>query len=154
MIASAAAHTACTVHGMPISSGSCARKIRIASALTKPVTTERETKRISVLSRSAPAKICSTPVRIVAANRYCSPWSFTRSTISSAIAPVAAEIMPGRPPAIAVITAMQNDAYRPTFGSTPAISEKAMASGISASATSTPDSRSPRTLPNHCSRRG
>ena len=139
---------------MPISSGSWARKIRIASALTKPTTTERETKRIRVLSRSAPAMICSTPARMVAASRYSRPWSRTRSTITSAIAPVAAEIMPGRPPAIAVTTAMQNEAYRPTRGSTPAMMEKAMASGISASATSTPDSTSPRTLPNHCSRSG
>src|SRR5690606_783632 len=30
-----------------MSSGSCARKIRMAKALTKPVTTERDTKRIS-----------------------------------------------------------------------------------------------------------
>ena len=53
--------------------------------------------------------------------------------ISKAIAPVAAEIMPGRPPTKAMMTAIQNDAYKPTIGSTPAIMEKAMASGIKAS---------------------
>ena len=149
-----AAHTAYTVHGTPISSGSWARKIRIASALTKPTTTERETKRISMFSRSAAASSCSSPARMVAANRYCRPWSRTRSTITSAIAPVAAEIMPGRPPAIEVTTAMQNEAYSPTLGSTPAMIENAIASGIRASATSRPDSTSPRTLPSHCSRSG
>jgi hypothetical protein len=39
--------------GHPVSSGSWARKIRIASALTKPVITERETKRISAPSAAA-----------------------------------------------------------------------------------------------------
>ncbi len=73
MIARPAAHTAYTVHGIPINSGSCARKIRIASALTKPVITERETKRIKAPSFSAPATICSSPARIVAASRYCRP---------------------------------------------------------------------------------
>jgi hypothetical protein len=34
----------------------------------------------------------------------------TSSTITSAIAPVAAEIMPGRPPVKAMITAMLNEA--------------------------------------------
>jgi hypothetical protein len=38
--------------------------------------------------------------------------------------------MPGRPPANAINTAMENDAYRPTLGSTPAMIENAMASGI------------------------
>gem|GEM_PF-3032155 len=129
-------------------------KIRIASALTKPVITERDTKRISAPSLSAPISICSTPVRMVAANRYCRPWSLTRSTITSAMAPVAAEIMPGRPPAMAVITAIENEAYRPARGSTPAMMENAMASGIRARATTMPDSTSPRTLPSHCWRSG
>src|SRR3546814_14340970 len=67
-------------------------------------------------------------------------------TMSRAIAPVAAEIMPGRPPVKAMIAAMLKEAYRPTLGSTPAMIEKAMASGISASATTRPASRSFRTL--------
>jgi hypothetical protein len=57
-------------------------------------------------------------------------------TITSAIAPVAAEIMPDLPPVKSMITAMLNEAYRPTLGSTPAMMEEAMASGMSASATS------------------
>ena len=61
--------------GTPISSGSCAMKIRIASALTKPVITERETKRITSPSRRRPAPIWRRPARIVAASRYCSPCS-------------------------------------------------------------------------------
>ena len=85
-------------------------KIRMASALTKPVTTERDTKRISRPSRIQPETICSTPVRMVAASRYSRPCSLTSVTITSAIAPVAAEIMPGRPPVKAMTTAMQKEA--------------------------------------------
>ena len=85
-------------------------KIRLARALTKPVITERETKRMSEPSFITPATICSTPVSTVAAKRYCKPCSLTRSTMTSAIAPVAAEIIPGRPPVKAMITAMLNDA--------------------------------------------
>ena len=72
--------------------------------------------------------------------------------MSTAVAAVAAEIMPGRPPVMATSTAMENDAYSPIFGSTPAMMENAMASGISASATTSPASTSPRTLPSQSSR--
>ena len=92
------------------------------------------------------------PVRIVAASRYSSPCSLTNVTISSAIAPVAAEIIAGRPPTKEITTAIQKDAYRPTLGSTPAIIENAMASGMSARPTTNPASTSPRMLENHCSR--
>ncbi|MCY1538967.1 hypothetical protein D9M68_745330 [compost metagenome] len=68
--------------------------------------------------------------------------------MSKAMAPVAAEIMPGRPPTKAITTAIQKEAYRPTLGSTPAMIEKAMASGISASATTRPASTSPLRLEN------
>ena len=70
------------------------------------------------------------------------PWSFderTRST--SAMAPVAAEIMPGRPPANEMMMAIENEAYRPTLGSTPAMIENEIASGMSARATTRPDRR-------------
>ncbi|MNC16422.1 hypothetical protein D3C75_642760 [compost metagenome] len=74
------------------------------------------------------------------------PWFSTRLPTSSAIAPVAAEIIPGLPPAIAVTTAMQKEAYRPTIGLTPARIENAIASGISAIATVIPDRMSLRGL--------
>ena len=45
--------------------------------------------------------------------------------------------------------AMQKEAYNPTIGSTPAMMEKAIASGIKARATTIPESTSPRTLQNH-----
>lgn len=67
-------------------------KIKIASALTKPVTTERETNRINEPNFKYPAPICSTPVKSVAANRYSKPCSRTKVTINNAIAPVAADI--------------------------------------------------------------
>ena len=69
------------------------------------------------------------------------------------MAPVAAEIMPGRPPAKAMMVAMENEAYSPTLGSTPAMMEKAMASGMRASATTSPASRSLRTLDSQSWRR-
>src|ERR1700754_2604135 len=125
-------------------------KIRMASAFTKPVTTERDTKRINDPSFRAPATIWKTPVAIVVRNRYCKPCVLTSPTISKAMAPVAAEIMAGRPPAKAMTTAIENEAERATLGSTPAMMEKAIASGMSASATTSPESTSPRTLKNHC----
>jgi len=58
--------------------------------------------------------------------------------MTSAIAPVAAVIMAGRPPTKAIVTAMMNDENSPTFGSTPAMIENEIASGTSASATTRP----------------
>ena len=60
----------------------------------------------------------------------------------TAVDAVAAEIIAGRPPTMAVTTAIEKEAYSPTLGSTPATIEKPIASGISARATSTPDSSS------------
>ncbi len=62
--------------------------------------------------------------------------------ITKAMAPVAAEIMAGRPPTMAMVTAIVTEANNPTRGSTPAMIEKEMASGISASATTRPASTS------------
>ncbi len=64
--------------------------------------------------------------------------------MTRAIAPVAAEIMALRPPTNEITTAIVNDANRPIAGSTPAMIEKEMASGISASATTRPASTSVR----------
>ncbi len=69
--------------------------------------------------------------------------------MTKAIAPVAAEIIPGLPPRKAITTAIQNEAYNPTIGSTPAMIEKAIASGIRASPTTNPARTSPRMFPNH-----
>ncbi len=57
-----------------------------------------------------PQTICRRPARTVAASRYCRPWSLTSVTISTAVEAVAAEIMAGRPPTMAVITAIENEA--------------------------------------------
>src|SRR5690625_7605235 len=64
--------------------------------------------------------------------------------MTRAIAPVAAEIIAGRPPRKAMDTAMMKEAYNPTRGSTPAMRENAIASGIRAKATTRPDSTSAR----------
>ena len=89
------------------------------------------------------------PVRIVAAKRYSIPCLATNGPISDAIAPVAAEIIPIRPPTMEMVTAIQKDAYKPTIGSTPAKIEKAIASGMSANATVIPDRMSCRVFENH-----
>jgi hypothetical protein len=54
------------------------------------------------------------------------------------MAPVAAEIIAARPPTIEITTAMVKEANSPMLGSTPAMMEKEIASGISASATTRP----------------
>jgi hypothetical protein len=54
------------------------------------------------------------------------------------MAPVAAEIIAGRPPTTEITTAIVNDANSPTLGSTPAMMENEIASGINASATTRP----------------
>ena len=59
-----------------------------------------------------------------------------------------AEIIPVLPPTNEMVTAIQKVAYSPTVGSTPAITEKAIASGINAKATTIPDNTSPLTLEN------
>ncbi len=58
--------------------------------------------------------------------------------ITRAIAPVAAEIIAGRPPTNAIVTAMTNEENSPTCGGTPARMEKEIASGIRARATTRP----------------
>ena len=58
--------------------------------------------------------------------------------MTRATAPVAAEIIAGRPPTKAIVTAMVKEANRPIRGSTPAMIENEIASGISASATTRP----------------
>jgi hypothetical protein len=68
------------------------------------------------------------------------------------MAAVAAEIMPGRPPTSEMMTAMEKEANSPTLGSTPAMIEKPMASGISASATTMPASTSARGFESHSRR--
>ncbi|MOA42088.1 hypothetical protein D3C78_1641130 [compost metagenome] len=93
-----------------INCGNWAMKIRMASAFTNPVTTDRDTYCISRSSRRNPAMTWKTPIRMVAANRYSTPCCLTRGPTSTATAAVAAEIMPGRPPTKEMITAMENDA--------------------------------------------
>ena len=62
------------------------------------------------------------------------------------MAPVAAEIIAGRPPRKAIETAIVNEAKSPTRGSTPAMIENEIASGISASATTRPARTSVRSI--------
>src|SRR5699024_2039325 len=66
--------------------------------------------------------------------------------ITSATAPVAAEIIAGLPPKNAMETAIVNDANKPTRGSTPAMMENEIASGINASATTSPPRTSVRNM--------
>ena len=72
------------------------------------------------------------------------PCSRASGATTRAIAPVAAEIIAGRPPTNAMVTAIVNEANSPTRGSTPAMIENEIASGMSASATTRPASTSVR----------
>ena len=61
-------------------------------------------------------------------------------TITTAIAPVAPDIIPGLPPNKAVTIPIIKAPYKPTKGSIPATKANATASGTSANATVSPDS--------------
>ena len=139
--------------GPPVMWGTWARKIRIARALTNPTMTVRGTNRMRPPTPTAPSATWMTPAKTVAANMYSTPCSLTRGTSTGAMAPVAAEIIPRRPPARAMPTEIENDAYRPTLGSTPAMIENDTASGMRASATTSPLSRLTPGSANHSSRR-
>ncbi len=93
-------------------------------------------------SLSAPAVIWISPMSTTAANRYSTPCCATSATITTASAPVAPEIIPGRPPIREVMSPTMQAAYKPTNGCTPAISAKATASGTRARATVRPDNNS------------
>ncbi len=86
-----------------------------------------------------PARIWKTPIKTTAANKYSTPCCATRLTITTARAPVAPEIIPGRPPIKAVINPTIKAAYSPTNGWTPATNAKATASGTNAKATVSPE---------------
>ena len=129
----------------------CENKIRMARPFTKPIITGYGTRRINLPNFNTPTITCITPANTRVANRYCIPRSSiprakpallpisTALATTTAIAPVAPEIMPGRPPIEEVIRPRKTADHKPTIGSTPAINEKAMASGTRASATVNPD---------------
>jgi hypothetical protein len=73
----------------------------------------------------------------------------TRPVISSAVEPVAEVIIAMRPPTTAMVSERQNAPNNPTAGSTPAMPEKAIASGIIANATTRPERTSLLGLANH-----
>ncbi|MGF6349849.1 hypothetical protein QF040_004562 [Variovorax sp. W2I14] len=137
----------------PMKCGICAAKIRMASALTKPVRTEVETKRISTPRRSRPNTICIAPASTPAASRYCSPCACTSGAATSATEPAAADTIAGRPPVKAMTMLITNDANSPTAGSTPATKEKAMTSGMSANVATAPAISSRGMLGHHSVRR-
>lgn len=62
-----------------------------------------------------------------------------KPTKITATAPVAPEIIPGRPPNIDVIKARTKAAYNPVNGENPGIKAKAIASGTKAKATVNPE---------------
>ena len=89
---------------------SWARKMTIASPFTKPSITGCGTSRMNLPHRIIPAKIWIRPINTTVANRYSTPCCDTKATITTAKAPVAPEIMPGRPPINAVINPTRNAA--------------------------------------------
>src|SRR5690606_30357139 len=125
-------------HGTPMRCGSCDMSTMIASALTNPTMTLRGMNRNSFATPKSASRIWKTPASRIVASRYSTPWVGATSATTSATAPVAAEIIAARPPTNAIDTAMTNELKRPTRGSTPAMIENAIASGMSASATARP----------------
>jgi hypothetical protein len=61
---------------------------------------------------------------------YSTPCVLARATITTATAPAAPEIIPGRPPKTEVIIPIVNAAYKPVSGDNPANNAKATDSGI------------------------
>jgi hypothetical protein len=100
--------------------------------------TLRGMKRISFATPSTARTTWMSPPRMTAAIRWSRPWSLVSGATTRATAPVAALIIAGRPPVKAMVTAIVNEANRPTRGSTPARIENEIASGINASATTSP----------------
>ena len=137
----------------PMRCGICAEKMRMASALTKPVRTEPDTNRSSTPSLSQPNRICTAPANRPAANRYCTPCACTSGAATNATDPAAAETIAGRPPKKAITMLMMNDANSPTAGSTPATKEKAMTSGMSAKVATAPAMSSRGMLGAHWARK-
>ena len=72
--------------------------------------TLRLTNCINRSSRSSAAMPWNTPIRIVAAKRYSTPYSRTSGITTTATAAVAALIMPGRPPVNAITIAIATEA--------------------------------------------
>ena len=89
---------------------SWARKITMASPFTKPSITGCGTSRMNLPHLITPAMTCRTPMRTTVAKRYSTPCWATSATMTTASAPVAPEIMPGRPPISAVTSPTRNAA--------------------------------------------
>ena len=73
----------------------------------------------------------------------------TRNSNQFFVEPVADVIIAIRPPTTAIVIERQKAPNRPTLGSTPAMPENAIASGIIANATTKPDKSSLLGLPSH-----
>ncbi len=119
---------------------SCDMKIMIARPFTKPNITGCGTSLINFPSLRKPTINCIIPARITVAKIYSTPWLRESATNTTATAPVAPEIIPGLPPNTAVISPIMKAAYKPVSGERPAMNAKAIASGISARATVSPES--------------
>src|SRR5690606_447102 len=133
------------VNHCPPSSLNCSNwdiKMMMARPLTKPRMTGVGTNRMNFPIRAIPVVTCIRPANTTVANTYSTPWEATSDTNTTATAPVAPEIIPGRPPRIEVTNPIINAAYNPVRGDNPAISAKATASGTSAIATVRPDNTS------------
>ena len=122
--------------------GTWAKKIKIPSAFTKPVITACGTKRIRRDICVKPKITCMTPASTTAGKMYSTPCWCTIGPITSATEPAAAVTIAGRPPSNDMLIHSTTEASRLTLGSTPAITEKEITSGINASAVITPASAS------------
>mmetsp|Transcript_10941 Transcript_10941/g.30934 ORF Transcript_10941/g.30934 Transcript_10941/m.30934 type:complete len:205 (-) Transcript_10941:648-1262(-) len=93
-----------------------ADRMTMARPLTKPSIAARGTRRMSLPSLAAPKAICRTPAIAMHAKRYCGPWLATREPVTTAVAPAAPEIIPGRPPSRDTTPHMRMAPCKPTSG--------------------------------------
>ena len=81
---------------------------------------------------------CRMPAKITVAKMYSGPSIAAKDAMTTAMAPVAPLIIPGRPPKTLATRPTTNAAYRPVRGLRPAMSANATASGMRAMATVSP----------------
>src|SRR5690606_29446349 len=89
-------------------------------------------------SLNAPTKNCKRPASATAANKYSTPYMLLKAISTTTVAPAPPDIIPGRPPKIAVIRPIKKAAYKPNNGDKPAKIANDKYSGIMVMATVKP----------------
>mmetsp|Transcript_40897 Transcript_40897/g.87103 ORF Transcript_40897/g.87103 Transcript_40897/m.87103 type:complete len:258 (+) Transcript_40897:244-1017(+) len=139
-----------------MNAGSCAMKIMMASPSMNAIIPVSGISLTSLARRKTQNRTCMIPqmnmVMYSAFSRSSldrcgrSPFSAVIWGTTTARAPAAPDIIPGFPPNIPVMVAIQNVAWRPLWGGTPATKLKAMDSGTCMMATVKPEMTSSKSV--------